>query len=138
MNIDDRRRLMVKVFVRTWSLKSSVKTASKRSGVSEAALRVDWHRSYTWPKEVFCGISDSVMRDFYLLGVHRTLRQIERELVGNANPSCRVGLLKAKAEILFKLIDFQQVFDNQALLKRIEALEKRLEAVVEKQNEEAK
>jgi len=79
------------------------------------------------------------MRDLYLLGVHRTLRQIERELPRNPNPSCRVGLLKAKAEILFRLIELRQSVDSQVLLKRIEDLEKRLDSLAsEKQKDEAK
>lgn len=119
--------MLAQVFIRTWSLKSAVKTVSKKFKASEDALRADWNRRDSWPAEIFEGISASAMRDIYLLGVHRTLRQIERELAGNPNPSCRVGLLKEKAEILFKLIELQRSIDNQVLLKRIEAVEKKLE-----------
>ena len=125
--ISKRRAALVEAFVRTWSVKSAVKVVSKKFNVSEAALRTDWYKRDTWSPEVFDGVTDSAMRDVYLLGVHRTLRQIEYELANNENPSCRVGLLKAKAEIFFKLIELQEFFDNQVLLKRIEALEERQE-----------
>ena len=118
---------MIRAFVKTWSIKSAVNIVSKKFKVNEGVLRADWNRRGTWPAEVFDGVTDPAMRNIYLLGVHRTLRQIERELTKNKNPSCRVGLLKAKPEILFKLIEFQEFFDNQALLKRIDTLEKRLE-----------
>ena len=121
--------MLLEVFIRTWSLKSAAKTVSRKFEVGEGALRADWNRRGSWPAEVFEGISDSPMRYIYLLGIHGTLRQIERELSVNPNPSCRVGLLKTKSEILFKLIEVQRSFDNEVLLQRIEAMEKRLESL---------
>jgi hypothetical protein len=125
--VNERRRMMVDVYVRTWSLKTVVKVVSERFHVSEAALRIDWNRRHTWPKEVFDHISCPGLIDFYLVGIHRTLRQIEKELTRNTNHSCRVGLLKAKTEVLFKLIEVQQSIVNQeVLMKRLEKLEEKL------------
>lgn len=120
---------MANVFVKTLSLKSTINIVSKKFKVNEAALRVDWNRKDTWPTKVLDKVSSPVLRDFYLLAVHRTLRQIERELTQNTNPSARTGLLKCKAEILFKLIQIQQSFVEQDVVKRIEKMEKKLEVL---------
>lgn len=125
--IKERRVMMADVFVRVWSLKSAVKVVSERFHVSEATVRGDWHRRHKWPKEVFDHVSDPLLSEFYHMGIHRTLRQIESELTQNTNPSCRVGLLKTKAEILFKLMEVQKSIVDQVLVKRIEAMEKKLE-----------
>ena len=62
------------------------------------------------------------------MGIHKTLAQIERELIQTTNPNCRVGLLKNKAEILFKLIEVQRSIANEdELKKRIQTLERKLE-----------
>jgi hypothetical protein len=127
-DINERRRLMIKVFVKTWSLNSAVRVVSKKFNVRQSALRVDWSRRHQWSKEVFSQISYPFSVDIYLMAIHKTLRQIEAELRCNTNASCRVGLLKTKADILFKLIEIQKsVFCQKDLMERMENLEKKLE-----------
>ena len=59
--------------------------------------------------------------------VAKNREDFEKEFEKTANSSCRVGLLKLKVEILFKLYEVQRSNDYQVLLKRIEPIEKRLE-----------
>ena len=127
MRINERRRTFVEAFVKKWSLNPAIKFVSKKFKVDEATLRVDWSRRKSWPKEVFDQINPSDLIFLYRLGVHRTLQQIEKEYSKTTNPSCRVGLLKTKAQILFKLIAVEQALVDQDLLKRVEAMEKKLE-----------
>ena len=124
------REFMVDTYTKTLSLKATVKYVSKKLGVSERTLAVDWHRRDKWPKKVFDDVNSPVLRDFYVLAIHRTLRQIEKELTQNTNPSCRVGLLKTKSEILFKLLEVQKYVVEQDLAKRIGDMEKKLEFLV--------
>ena len=127
--VNERRRLMIEVYSKTFSLKTSIKIVSKKFQVDPATLRVDWSRRHKWPKEVLGQLNDPLLIDFYHLGIHRTLRQIERELTQTTNPSCRVGLLRTKADILFKLLDFQKGdVEKEVLTKRIENLEKALQS----------
>jgi hypothetical protein len=119
--------MMVSIFVKTWSLKQTVDVVSERLHVSKGSLRGDWHRRHRWPKEVFDQISDPILSEFYHIGIHQALRQIEVELCDCKNPSCRVGLLRAKAEILFKLMEVQRsIVQDEAVMKRIESMEEEL------------
>jgi hypothetical protein len=137
--VNERRKLMIDVFLKTWSLKSAVKAASTKFHVRETALRVDWGRRPTWPRQVLDYIGNPSCCDLYFLGIHKTLGQIEHELACCTNPSCRVGLLKTKAEIFFKLIEIRRSAEDEALVKKIEAMESKLKFLVsEKQKEEAK
>ena len=121
--------MLVYYFISTWSLKSAAEAVSKRFNVSKETLRVDWHRRNKWLKEVLDHVSSPILSEFYLMGIHRTLQQIEEELTQNTNPNCRVGLLKTKAEILFKLIEIQKSIEYQeVLMKRIENMEKKLQS----------
>ena len=126
--VEQRRKNMISDYVKTWSLKETVKINSKKYNVSEEALRMDWSRRKSWPKKVFENL-DEVSCEFYVLAVHNTLNQIEKELSQTSNPSCRVGLLKTKVQILFKLIEIKKSLSDQALLRRIERMEKKLEVL---------
>jgi chromosome condensin MukBEF ATPase and DNA-binding subunit MukB len=123
----ERRRLLIEIYVKTWSLRKAIEVVSKRFQVSEATLRVDWQRRPTWLKEVFEQLSDPTQNEFYLIGIHESLAQIDRELKQTSNPSCRVGLLKTKIDVLFRLVELQNLVDNQALAKRVEEMERKLE-----------
>ena len=137
--LKERRLMMANSYAKTWSLKSAVKTVSEKYNVNEASLRSDWDRRRTWPKEVFESLSDPVLRECYLLGIHKTLAQIERELNQTTNSSCRVGLLKIKAVILFKLIDTQNGVSQEVLMEKIESLERKLQGLIsDKQKEKEK
>lgn len=125
--LPERRRLLIEIYVKTWSLRKAIEVVSKRFQVSEATLRVDWQRRHTWLKEVSEQLSDSTQSEFYLIGIHETLAQIDRELKQTSNPSCRVGLLKTKIDVLFRLIELQNLVDHQALAKRVEEMERKLE-----------
>ena len=125
--VNERRALMISIFVKTWSQKTMVDVVSERLHVNKSTLRCDWHRRHNWPPEVFDHISDPILAEFYHIGIHHALRQIEVELGDCTNPSCRVGLLRTKAEILFKLMENQRsVVQEEAMLKRIESVEKKL------------
>ena len=129
----ERRRTLIKIYTKTWSLKEAIETVSKQFQASEATLRVDWQRRHTWLKEVFPQLSDPILSEFYLIGIHETLAQIDREFKRTSNSSCRVGLLKTKMDVLFRLIELQNLADNQALAKRVEEMERKLELLESKQ-----
>ena len=123
--IKDRRTKFTNVYCQTWSIKTAIEVVAKEFNVSEATIRVDWSRRLKWPKEVFENLKDPFLLDVYHQGIHRTLRQVEWQLTKIKNPNCIVGLLKTKADILFKLMDFQKhIINEEKLLTRIENLEK--------------
>jgi chromosome condensin MukBEF ATPase and DNA-binding subunit MukB len=105
----ERRRLLIEIYVKTWSLRKAIEVVLKRF------------------KEVFEQLSDPTQNEFYLIGIHESLAQIDRELEQTSNPSCRVGLLKTKIDVLFRLVELQNLVDNQALAKRVEEMERKLE-----------
>jgi hypothetical protein len=132
----ERRRRFIEIYVKTWSLRKAIEAVSKRFHVNEATLRVDWQRRRTWLDEVFEQLSDPIQNEFYLIGIHKTLAQIERELERTSNPSCRVGLLKTKIDVLFRLIELQNFVDSQVLAKRVEEMERKLEFLESNQGED--
>ena len=128
--IQERREFLLQAYVETLSVKKAVQTCAKEYNVSEETVRSDWRRRRKWQKNTLNSVRDPILFDIYYLGIHRTLLQIERELTQNSNPSCRVGLLKAKAEILFKLMDVQETIVHQEILmNRIRKMEKRLDTL---------
>ena len=83
-----------------------------------------------WPEEVFDGVRDPVSINFYLIRIHSLLGKIDREFSRNTNPSCRVGLINAEKDILFKLIEIQNsIACKKDLMKRIDNLEKKLHSL---------
>ena len=123
------RKELLEKYLQTFSIKEACEATAKKFDTTVAALRMDWYRNKNWPREIFDCLRDPGMIDFYLLGIHRTLSQIEKELATNTNPSCRVGLIRTKADILFKLIEIQKNDNIKDLTGRVESLEAKLQAL---------
>lgn len=131
-NILDRREAFISYYYRTFSLKAALEATSQKFNISVSTLRVDWARRDNWPKHVFKNVTDPVLNFIYRLGIHRTLQQTELLLSETTNDNCRVGALKLKADILFKLINLQKSITIERVLERLENLESKLEILDQK------
>jgi len=127
-DIQERRKYFVMIYVRTASLKAALEATYAKFGVSVPVLRVDWNRRDKWPEEILENANDPVLMDIYDLGIRRTLQQTELFIAETDNPNCKLGGLKLKFNILFKLKESvaEKIF-KQEILERLANLEKKFE-----------
>ena len=128
----ERRMKFTDIYCRTWSLKAAIEITSKRFNVSEATLRTDWSRRGKWLKEVSEYLSDPNLMSIGDMGIRRTLQQIEVFIAETSNDNCKLGALKHKTKILFKLKEAQrskaaEEFLKKEILERLENLERKIE-----------
>lgn len=122
--IQERRRYFVYVLTRTLSLKAALEATSQKFGVSVPVLRVDWSRHSRWPREFFEKLDDVILEELCQQAIIRTLHQTELITGQSENPSCQLGALKLKANMLFKLRSIlEEKVDKKMLIERIEKLE---------------
>jgi hypothetical protein len=125
----ERRKTFVETLSQTGSMKKTLDVTSKNSGVTKNALRADWCRRASWPKEVFEGITDPVFTFLYVLEIQGALRQIEQLIQKTDNPNCKLGAIRTKVDTLFKLVNLQRASSLEAVLARIEKLEVKFDAL---------
>jgi len=124
-----RRKTFVETLSRTGSMKFALDVTSKKCGVTKNALRADWCRRSSWPKEVFEGINDPVFTFFYVFEIQGALRQTENLIRKTDNPNCKLGAIRTKVDTLFKLVNLQRAASLKAVLARMERLEAKFDAL---------
>ena len=126
-NLTDRRKTFTEILNRTGSMKIALKETSKKYGVAKSALRTNWNRRSSWPKQIFENINDPIFIFQHTLEIRKSLRQLENLINKTTNPNVKLGAIRTKIDTLFKLVNLQRALDSENYLERIEKLERMAE-----------
>jgi hypothetical protein len=113
----------------TGSKKIAEQEIAQEFRVTTKAVRIDWRRRASWPKENFEEINNPVFTFLYMLEIREALNQIEKIIRKTENPNCKLGAIRTKADTLFKLVNLQRSVSLENILDRMEKLEARLGAL---------
>ena len=121
--VRERREFMVQEYNRTQSEKKAIESTSKKFKANKNSLYVDWSRRNNWLNEVVnlknsCYIIQQLLKEAL-----KTLQEIDKLASEADNDNCRLGALKLRVNVIFKLIDVYRTYDNEELRERIKKLE---------------
>jgi hypothetical protein len=126
-----RRKKFVEVLRQTGSKKIAEQEIAQEFRVTAEAVRIDWRRRASWPKEIFEEINNPVFTFMYMLEIREALNQIEKIIRKTENSNCKLGAIRTKVDTLFKLVNLQRSVSLENILERMERIESTLKTLQE-------
>ena len=125
--IRERRIFMMEEYGRSLSEKEAIEATAKKFKVNKGSLYTDWSRRENWLNEIVDLKDSSNMIRQLVFEIYRSLQGITKLSENADNDNCKLGALKLRIKVLFKLVDLYRTYDNEELRQRVEQLEEIVE-----------